>query len=325
MDSLQEQHIQNHLLELRDKLNETINLSKSYTHLLDLKQQVEEALDKIENGTFGICELCKEEIEDDYLQTDPLVKICFSHLNEEQQRVIEKDLELAYQIQNNLLPEIRSDFPNFEISCHYEPLGPLSGDFYDVIKTQDGLFFLFGDVSGKGVSAALLMSNLNAIFRTLVAANLPLKNLIETANRLFSNSTLPSHYATLVCGRISSSGKAEISNAGHCLPLIIRNKKVTAIESTGLPVGIHYSANYDVKNFQLEAGDKLFLYTDGLTETRNSEGTEYGVQKLSNLLTEAGHLPTKELINRVLEDNKTFRAGQQRTDDMTVMAFHRKL
>jgi sigma-B regulation protein RsbU (phosphoserine phosphatase) len=325
MTPAEQKHIQNHLLELRDKLNETITVSKSYTHLTDLKQEVEAALNKIENGTFGICELCKEEIEDEYLQTDPLVKICFSHLTEEQKRNIEKDLELAYRIQYNLLPVIHTDLPNFEISCHYEPLGPLSGDFYDVINMRDGLFFLFGDVSGKGISAALLMSNLNAIFRTLAAADLPLKNLIETANRLFSNSTLPYHYATLVCGKILSSGKIEISNAGHCLPLIVRNKEVLSIESTGLPVGIHYSANYDVRNFQLEAGDKLFLYTDGLTETRNRAGTEYGDRRLSDKLAAAGHLPTKELIDFVLEDVKSFRAGEKKTDDLTIMVFHKKL
>ncbi len=325
MDITQQKHIENHLLELRDKLNETISLSEGYTHLLNLKQEVEGALKKIDNGTFGICELCKGDIEEDYLQTDPLVKICFSHLSEKQKRAIEKDLELAYEIQNNLLPEVHSDIPNLEISCHYEPLGPLSGDFYDVINTKDGLFFLFGDVSGKGISAALLMSNLNAIFRTLISANQPLKNLLESANRLFNQSTLPTHFATLVCGRFYSDGKIEISNAGHCLPFIIRDTDVTTIESTGLPIGINFSSDYNVKNLELNKGDKLFLYTDGLTETRNRSGDEYGVERLSKLLGNARKVPPKELINHVLESINKFRGDEQRTDDLTIMCFHRKL
>ncbi len=317
------EHIENHLLELKEKLNETISISGDSSSLSNLKQEVEQALRRIDDGTFGVCEVCKDMIEDDYLESDPLVKSCFTHLSDAEKLVIERDLDLAYKVQSHLLPALKFDFPDFEISCHYEPHGSLSGDFYDVVKTDKGIFFLFGDVSGKGISAALLMSNLNAIFRTLVEAKLPLKELIETANRLFSKSTLPSHYATLVCGSLSSSGELEIGNAGHCLPLIIRKAEVLSIESTGVPVGIYLGAEYSIRKYRLEAGDVLFLYTDGLSETRNAAGEEYGEQRLSALLEKIGCLSTKEIIKRVLEEVTAFRAAEQKTDDLTIMAVRR--
>jgi sigma-B regulation protein RsbU (phosphoserine phosphatase) len=323
MEASHEEHIRDHLLELKEKLNETAALSKESSYLSGLRQEVDHTLQKIEKGTFGVCEECNCEIEEDYLEANPMARICFSHLSEEQKESIERDLELANQVQSNLLPPVKTEYQSYKINYHYEPLGPLSGDFYDVIESENSLFFLFGDVSGKGISAALLMSNLNAIFRTLIGADLPLKSLVETANRLFSKSTLPSHFATLVCGKLLPSGDAEISNAGHCLPVVIRKNEVQSMESTGLPVGIYFGANYDVKHFHLEPGDKLFLYTDGLTETRNTAGYEYGEVRLSKLLSEAGSLPTKEMINRVLEDVKTYRADAEKTDDLTIMVIQR--
>lgn len=326
METSQEKTIQNHLVELLDKLNETVSLSDSSMHLSGLREEVEAALKRIDGGTFGVCEICNETIEEEYLQKDPLVKICFTHLSEQQKTAIEKDLELAYKIQYNLLPGSHAQLQEWDIGYHYEPMGPLSGDFYDLINSKEKpgeLFFLFGDISGKGISAAMLMSNLSAIFRTLAAANMPLKNLIETANRLFCDSTLPSHFATLVCGRGNKTGEIELCNAGHCRPLLSRSKEVTPIDSTGLPVGIHYSGVYEVDKFKLDGGDTLLLYTDGLSETRNPSGTEYGEDRLSEFLSSHRKLTAGELVKKILADVNGFRAGVPITDDTTIMVIRR--
>jgi sigma-B regulation protein RsbU (phosphoserine phosphatase) len=108
-----------------------------------------------------------------------------------------------------------------------------------LIKGEDqSLHFALGDVSGKGVAASMLMAHLNAMFRTLISINLPLEQMMERASRVFCESTLPTQYATLVCGRATNDGDVEVCNAGHLPPLVIQRGEVTSIAATGLPVGV---------------------------------------------------------------------------------------
>ena len=155
MDTVHQAVLRDHLVERRRKLEQTIDRARDSARLVELLQQVDAALGRMEEGSYGICEVCRQPIEDDYLRADPLVRVCLSHLTEEQQRAIERDLESASTIQGKLLPSASMRLPGWEIVHHYEPLGIVSGDFCDVIRT-DGpageTFFLFGDVSGKGVA-----------------------------------------------------------------------------------------------------------------------------------------------------------------------------
>jgi sigma-B regulation protein RsbU (phosphoserine phosphatase) len=326
MEKSQLDNIHSHLSLLRDKLNDTAGLPEHSSYFSGLRKEVDNAISRIENGTYGICELCHEEIGNDNLQSDPLMRICFSHYTDEQKQVIEKDLEMAFRIQSNLLPGSGKEIKNWDIKYHYEPHGVLSGDFYDVISSAEKegeLFFLFGDISGKGISAALLMSNLNAIFKTLAASELGLKNLIETANRLFCGNTLPAHFATLVCGRATHSGGIELSNAGHCRPLVLTPGGTVPVESTGLPLGIYCNTEYSTIKLALNEGDTLFLYTDGLTETKNKSENEYGEARLLEFISPRINLAPEELISSVLSDVNQFRAGVPASDDITVMAIKR--
>ena len=112
------------------------------------------------------------------------------------------------------------------------PAGPVSGDYCDLVPGSPGHFhFLLGDVSGKGVAAAMLMSHLSAMLRTLITLDLPLSQLMERASRVFCESTLPTHYATLICGRASSSGEIEICNAGHPPPLVVQADGIVRLDA----------------------------------------------------------------------------------------------
>src|SRR5207249_7870938 len=145
------------------------------------------------------------------------------------QTALQNDLDLASRIQWQLLPRQNVRVSGWEVHYRYEPAGPVSGDYCDAItENGDGgnLYVLTGDVSGKGVAASLLMAHLNAMFRTLVGMGLPVQHLLERANRLFSESTIASHYATLVCARAEVTGEVEVCNAGHCPPLVIRDRSV---------------------------------------------------------------------------------------------------
>jgi sigma-B regulation protein RsbU (phosphoserine phosphatase) len=326
MEALKDPAVRAQLTYRKERLKQAIPEARDSTHLVRLLQEVEAALKRVDDGSYGICEVCNEPIEEEHLRADPLVRICLGHLSEAQQRAIERDLQLASQIQNQLLPTQHARIDGWELCYHYEPLGVVSGDYCDLIKPEKeggDTFFLLGDVSGKGVAASLLMSQLHAIFRSLVAAGLPMTQLVERANRLFSESTLSTHFATLVCGRATATGEVEVSNAGHCSPIALRRNGVTALESTGLPIGMFYSGEYESNTIKLERGDSLFLYTDGFTEARNESNKEYGEDRLLALIGQNHSLSAHDLLSTSLQDLSAYRGSAPKIDDLTVMVLKR--
>src|SRR5437868_1089093 len=161
--------------------------------------ELDDALARIEDGRLGICDACHTPVEPDRLMADPLLRFCLDHLPPEKQRALEADLELAAKLQTRLLPPKNFQADGWRVAYHYEAAGIVSGDYCDLVAGRDNSFyFALGDVSGKGVAASLLMSNLSAMFRTLAPLDVPLGALMSHANRVFCESTLPTQYATVV-------------------------------------------------------------------------------------------------------------------------------
>ena len=256
---------------------------------------------------------------------DPLARYCLSCFTPDQLNALQKDLELAWRIQGGLLPKPSLNQCSWEIGYHYEAAGPVSGDFCDFMSQDGGdLLFLLGDVSGKGIAASVLMAHLHAIFRSLVTLNLPTNELVEKANHIFCDFTMSTYVATLVFGRANKFGEVEICNAGHCPPLLVRAGDVTRVEATGLPVGMFSRERYTVEKLQLSPGDRLFMYTDGLSEARDQTETEYGADRLSKLIGDHRDLQSQALIETCLRDLAAFRAGREKTDDLTIMSIRRR-
>jgi sigma-B regulation protein RsbU (phosphoserine phosphatase) len=184
------------------------------------------------------------------------------------------------------------------------------------------LYFMLGDVSGKGVAASMLMANLHAMFRALVPTGLPLHELVERANRIFCESTLPTQYATLICGRARECGEVEISNSGHLAPLHVTAGDVTAIESTTVPIGLFCDQQFTTTRLQFSPGDSLVLYTDGFTESLDHSGTEYGGKRLAALLAKCTSRGSRALVDECIKDVLAFRANPRKFDDQTLMALH---
>ena len=296
-------------------------------HFAALLQEVDLALEKMNKGTYGSCETCHESIETERLLVDPLCRNCLEHLTDKERKALESDLDLAYQIQTALLPKKNPDVQGWTIAHHYEPVGPVSGDYCDLIPVPHepgSVYFLVGDVSGKGVAASMLMAHLHALFRSLVLLNLPVNQLMQRANLIFSEGTLSTHYATLVCGKATASGLVEICNAGHCPPLLLQKDGVHRISSTGLPIGMFGHSEFDVEKVEVLRGDKFLLYTDGLTESRDRGDGEYGEDRLISFLAARRGLAPQELIDATLNDLATFRAETPKVDDLTLMALQRE-
>src|SRR5438034_1043939 len=311
------------LIDWRKRLENAIGESEESSHLVPLLSELELALHRLATGSAGMCEECNEMIEDDAVK-DPIARYCLECLNKKEQRALQNDLDNVSLVQSTLLPKQDVSVDGWRVYYHYEAAGPVSGDYCDLVTTENGdLFFLLGDVSGKGIAASMLMAHLHAIFRSLITLDLPVDQLVERANHVFADATMPAYYATLVCGRARRSGAIEICNAGHCPPLVIRKGDVTSIEATGLPVGIFCREKYSAFELQLEPGDSLLLYTDGLTESFDPLEAEYGIERLSKLAGIGHSFGPRELTAACLEDARTFRAGQPKGDDLTVMVIQR--
>jgi len=326
MPEAQELLLRDQLVHRRRQLEKVASASHGREDLVRLMKEVDEALDRMDRGSYGLCEECHDPIEPERLLADPLLCYCLDHLSPDEQRFLQMDLDLASRVQRALLPKQSLITPGWEARYHYEPVGPVSGDYCDLVETgpdEGGLFFLFGDVSGKGVAASMLMARLHAILRALVDARLPAGEIMGRANRLFCESSLPASFATLVCGKAGRNGDVEVGNAGHCPPLLIRNGRAARIEATGLPVGLFCSVDYSVERVRLSRGDTLFLYTDGLSEAQSADRREYGIDRLARLLEERHALPVPDLIGACLEDLRAFRSGAPRTDDLTLMVIRR--
>ena len=310
--------LKNHLAERRERLQESIKYVPDPTKLFDLLHQVDSALERIDHGSYGICDVCHDPIESDRLIMDPLLTVCLDHLNNYQKKALEQDLELAIKIQRNLLPQNNLNVNGWNLSYYYSPAGTVSGDFCDfIILNDDTVLFALGDVSGKGISASLMMSHLHALIRSLLSFDLPVNEIVTRANRLFCESTLSTHYATMVFGKAKSNGKVELCIAGHNPPLLINNRNVQSLQATGIPVGLFSQSVYEILNIELNKGDSLILYTDGLTEASANE-VEYGEERLKKHLLNTSGLFGNKLLNSIVADQKAFVKDEILSDDITI-------
>jgi sigma-B regulation protein RsbU (phosphoserine phosphatase) len=218
-------------------------------------------------------------------------------------------------------------FDGWKTHYRYLPAGPVSGDYCDLVasKAADGgsLYFLVGDVSGKGVAAAFVMAHLNALFRSLIDAGAGVGDLLERANRMLIENKISSHYATMVCGRAGTDGRIELGNAGHCPPLVLRSGGAEEVSGSGLPIGLFGGRSYTVSEVTLDPGETLVLYTDGLTEAADPSGAEFGAERLRALLEGRHADDSRATAEAVLDEAARHRAGTPPFDDITLLLLRR--
>jgi phosphoserine phosphatase RsbU/P len=308
------------LLDRRLRLEQAVSAGERL-QVRSLLREVDAAIARMEAGTYGLCEVCHEPVETDRLISDPLIRFCLDHLTRDQQRALEDDLVLAARIQKGLLPNPRLQAGGWDVAYRYEPAGIVSGDYCDLVtETGGGFYFMLGDVTGKGVAASMLMVHLQATFRTLIPMGLPLPELVERASRVFCESSLPTHYATLVCGKAAVSGEVEVCNAGHPPPLLIRRGEVLPIEPTGLLLGAFCDERFTTSRVRVDPGDAILLYTDGLSEARSETGLMYGTERIQELALGPRGTGPNDLIGLCLDDLEVFRKDVRAGDDLTIMA-----
>lgn len=316
--------IREELNDRRHRLEEAVLSVGESPELARLLDEVDAALGRLKDGSYGLCDVCKDPIEPDRLIADPLARLCLDHLTSSEQRALEADLELAARIQMGLLPPSSLTHGGWEVAYHYEPLGPVSGDYIDLLPQADGrLFFALGDASGKGVAASMLMAQLNAMFRTLIAVNLPLDQMLAQASRVFCESTLPTHYATLICGWANLTGEIEFCNAGHPPPVLVRREGAGEVKGAGLPIGLFCQESFPLTCLRLGPGESLLLYSDGLSEAGDPSGDEFGRERVAALAAPCHAMAPQELVATCVRGARLHMRGAAKTDDLSVMALRR--
>ncbi|MGH9348770.1 MAG: SpoIIE family protein phosphatase [Vicinamibacterales bacterium] len=303
----------------RDKLQAAIGALGPRPELTGLLAEVDAALERLARGTYGLCETCHDPIEPDRLIADPITRFCLDHLSRSEQRALEQDLQLAARVQRGLLPNPACAPPAWDVAYHYEPARVVSGDYCDLLVVDGDLYFMLGDVSGKGVAAATLMAQLHAMLRALVPTRLPVDELVTRVSRLFCESTLPMHYATMVCGRATSEGDVEVCNAGHLPVFVAEAQGVRALGATGLPMGLFCEQTFSVERLRLSPGDGLLLVTDGVSEAESPDGLPFGLDRLAGTLHDRRAMAAGSLVAACLADLRAH-AGARPCDDTSMLA-----
>lgn len=235
----------------------------------------------------------------------------------------EEELNLARQIQRTSLLSEFPVVPRCELHALYIPSKAVGGDFYDVVPTGDGGFLLaIADVSGKGMPAALLSAMLQASLRTQAGSVSSLGAILRNINSLLYRSTATHQFATFFLARIDGANlKLAFSNAGHNWPVVLRpNGERVFLERGGTILGILEDVDYEEDHVALRPGDRVVLYTDGISEAANSAGEQFGEQRLCEVVHAMPRgLSARELAERVLVALREFLGDVEPQDDMTLL------
>ncbi len=240
---------------------------------------------------------------------------------------MERELQVAREVQTSLLPRETPQLAGWEFATLWRSAHPVSGDFYDFITARaGGPAFVIGDVSDKGMPAALFMAVARSILRASAAAADTPAQCIDHANRLLCQDASRGMFVTLVYAEIDPGhNQVTFVNAGHNPPLLYRasEAKLQELERTGLALGIEEETEFKQRTVTLQPGDSILLYTDGVTEATNAAQQEWGVLRLSQLVVENGHASAKELVALLEADLRRFIDSAPQSDDMTIVAAKR--
>lgn len=232
---------------------------------------------------------------------------------EEESRRYQQELSIAASIQQRLMQVKIPEVPFARLRGRNLPCREIGGDFYDAVHTKEGLAVVLADVSGKGVSAALLASTLQGMIYSHLLSGAPLLNVVSAVNRFFTEKLIGEKYATLLLARLKRDGELEYVNCGHVPPLLVCGSEVIRPPHGNVPVGLLADATFESSTCQMRSGDRFIIVTDGVTEAENPQGDFYEDFRLE---AAASKSPTLEgIFSSVTE----FCAGNPLSDDCTVV------
>ncbi|MDP4115979.1 MAG: SpoIIE family protein phosphatase [Bacteroidota bacterium] len=240
---------------------------------------------------------------------------------------MEEELEIARDIQKNLLPHQIPEFRNIEVAATNISSKQVGGDFYDIIPLSDHSFCAaIADVSGKGVPAALLMANLQAFLKIICKHGMQLVEATALINDLITENTMDGKFITYFWGIFDDNNRTfQYVNAGHNPPLLIRDGKITYLKKGGIILGVMKTFTpYLSETIQLEKDDVIVLFTDGITEAKNINDDEFSDEKLETLALNLSGFSPDRILEYIKESVQEFSVGTHQSDDITLMVLKLK-
>jgi serine phosphatase RsbU (regulator of sigma subunit) len=244
-----------------------------------------------------------------------------------EQELINKQLETAREVQSRLFPHSSPDLSGYDIAGICLPASEIGGDYFDYIPlSRKRLGLAVADVSGHGISSALVMTAFRALLRTKARGRSGPANIVNSINRLLPEFTGNNHFVTVLYAILdSTSGSLTYISCGHPPPLLMHiNGEVELLEQHNTALGIFPNSDCVVKQKQMAKGDILALYTDGITELMNQQGEAFGIERLAQALKENQGLASAELVNRVIEATQGFTDYPSFRDDLTLVIVQRE-
>lgn len=237
---------------------------------------------------------------------------------------LDAELIIASEIQSMLFPRTLPQIDGYQLSAVNYPCTEVGGDYYDIVRTDESYGIAIGDVTGKGVGAAMLMSNLQALLRSRASEFSDPSKLLARMNTDLFERVGSDRFVTF-CYLILNpeTGAIRYANAGHNRPLWRQSGEVVALEVSGLPLGIFAQSDYSHYLIYLQPGESLLLYSDGITECENRGGELFGEARLEEIVAQSAELSAQQLIAEVFSAVDAFRSEQAYSDDMTLVVLKR--
>ena len=236
-------------------------------------------------------------------------------------RRIEEEISIARKIQTSFLPESTPDFAPYGLAgCNF-PSSEVGGDYYDFIPITDtDIGVAIADVTGHGIGAALLMASFRSCLRIESRNSFAVRTILAKVNDFIFETNPPENYVTAVYGVLDRKNHVfSYSNAGHNPPLLMRADGSTELlETGGLLLGVLPNVHYEETFVRMHPGDVIVFYTDGLTESRDADEREYGLERLRAIVQSCRHLPASEMACCISDDVRQFRSPSVSQDDLTL-------
>jgi sigma-B regulation protein RsbU (phosphoserine phosphatase) len=234
----------------------------------------------------------------------------------------QREAEEARLIQRGLLPTSVPQVPGVSLAVAWQPANGVGGDCFDTLAFGTALGISIADIAGKGLPAALLMSNLQAAVRAFAQESVPPSSICGSVNRLLCRNMASGRFATFCYARIAPGARRLVySNAGHNPPLVVRaDGTVARLSEGGMVLGVFPESAYEQADVQIGPGDRLIFYTDGITEARSPEGEEYGDDRLVEAAVQGLRLPVEDMKDALMAAVNAFTGGKFEDDATLIVA-----
>ena len=285
-------------------------------------QQLDALLKKADDQTLGLCEVCHDLVDENRLEMDYSSCVCLEHLSVEERTRLERDMELSQKVQQALLPHTTPDIHGLDVAAFSQPAHIVGGDYFDFLRFKDGSHALaIADVMGKGMSASMLMSNLQASLRILTPESEGPAHVISRLSGLFCRNIRLTKFVTFFLAQfVESTRTLTYCNAGHNPPLLHRrNGSIERLMPTGPAIGLIEQSVYSQQSLVLQPGDRIMLYTDGVVESFNHKEEMYGEEKLEQFLKETSPMSGSQAIASLREALRAFTKTSTPADDTTII------